>query len=130
VLSSNRGGYDRVGVPINDIHGWGNGQVQDFRQGSNGEGIVMQRNGSNEAYYTSGDIWRVYRDNGGPDDLAIPPATPLMMGMAIRLKALKERITRRPNGDTFIGSYVNGHLLPDDFFRVWREYDSVLRLQR
>lgn len=52
-----QGSYDRVGVPINDVHGWGNGQVQDFREGSNGEGIVMQRNGSNEAYYTSGDIW-------------------------------------------------------------------------
>ena len=119
------GGYDRVGIPTNDVHSWGNGLVQDFDHGSNGWGIVMKRHGSDRAYYTFGDIWRVYREQGGSTGkLGYPTSDFFDDGHGNTAQEFEtNRITRRPNGETFVGGYVNGHLLPGDFYSVWKKYN-------
>ncbi|MBD1895739.1 PA14 domain-containing protein [Coleofasciculus sp. FACHB-129] len=122
------GGYDRVGVPANDVHGWGNGVVQDFDGGANGWGILMKRHGSGTAYYTYGDIWKAYYDRGGaPGWLGYATSDIFDDGHGNTAQEFEgNRITRRPNGETFIGGYIAGHLLPDDFYRVWRDYKNTL----
>ena len=59
------GGYDRVGVPINNVYPWGNGVVQNFDYGANGRGVLIKRHDRNTAYYIFGKIWDTYLAQGG-----------------------------------------------------------------
>jgi murein DD-endopeptidase MepM/ murein hydrolase activator NlpD len=80
------GGYDRVGVPTNNVHLWGNGVVQDFDGGQNGWGILMRRHNTTVFYYVSGKIWEAYRntDNGAPGWLGYPTSDPFQEGGVTR----------------------------------------------
>ncbi|MEG4518666.1 PA14 domain-containing protein, partial [Microcoleus sp. AT9b-C5] len=80
------GGYDRVGVPTNNVHLWGNGYVQDFDGGANGWGILMRRHNTTVFYYVSGKIWEAYRntDNGAPGWLGYPTSDPFQEGGVTR----------------------------------------------
>ncbi|MCU0541979.1 MAG: PA14 domain-containing protein [Oscillatoriaceae cyanobacterium Prado104] len=80
------GGYDRVGVPINDVHWWGNGYVQDFDGGANGRGILMRRHDKPVFYYVSGKIWDAYLANerGAEGWLGYPTSDPVREGGVIR----------------------------------------------
>ncbi|MEG4225743.1 PA14 domain-containing protein [Microcoleus sp. N9_B2] len=90
------GGYDRVGVPTNNVHLWGNGVVQDFDGGANGWGILMRRHNTTVFYYVSGKIWEAYRntDNGAPGWLGYPTSDPFEEG----------GVTRQ----NFEGGYITG----------------------
>ncbi|MCT7969173.1 PA14 domain-containing protein [Laspinema sp. D1] len=118
------GGYDRVGLPINDVHLWHHGYVQDFDYGQNGRGILMRRHNTTTFYYVHGKIWDTYLKEGGPAKLGYPTNDPFNDGHGNTAQEFENhRITRRPNGETFLGGYVNGHLLPGDFYRVWKQYN-------
>ncbi|MEG5035139.1 CHAP domain-containing protein [Microcoleus sp. AT3-D2] len=79
------GGYDRVGVPSNNVHLWGNGVVQDFDGGANGWGILMRRHNTTVFYYVSGKIWDAYRNEGGaPGWLGYPTSDPFEEGGVTR----------------------------------------------
>jgi murein DD-endopeptidase MepM/ murein hydrolase activator NlpD len=58
------GGASIVGAPINNVHPWGNGYVQDFRGGTEGSGIVMKSNADN-SYWIGGSFWNGYLAAGG-----------------------------------------------------------------
>ncbi|MBE9185527.1 peptidoglycan DD-metalloendopeptidase family protein [Microcoleus sp. LEGE 07076] len=90
------GGYDRVGVPTNNVHLWGNGVVQDFDGGANGWGLLMRRHNTTVFYYVSGKIWEAYRntDNGAPGWLGYPTSDPFEEG----------GVTRQ----NFEGGYITG----------------------
>ncbi len=60
------GGASVVGTSYNQVHIWGDANVQDFNGGAEGRGILMQRNGTNTAYWISGDIWEKYYSVQGP----------------------------------------------------------------
>ncbi|MCT7957913.1 PA14 domain-containing protein [Laspinema palackyanum] len=118
------GGYDRVGLPINDVHLWHHGYVQDFNHGKNGRGILMRRHNTTTFYYVHGKIWDTYFKEGGPAKLGYPTSDSFNDGHGNTAQEFENhRITRRPNGETFLGGYVNGHLLPGDFYRVWKKYN-------
>ena len=79
------GGYDRVGVPTNEVHLWGNGVVQDFDGGANGWGILMRRHDTTVFYYVFGKIWDAYRNEGGaPGWLGYPTSDPFQEGGVTR----------------------------------------------
>ncbi|GGA18244.1 hypothetical protein CYANOKiyG1_32640 [Okeania sp. KiyG1] len=65
VAFNKHGGYEKVGLPINDVHSWGSGYVQDFDHGANGRGILMRRHNTTTFYYLHGKIWDTYLANGG-----------------------------------------------------------------
>ena len=66
-------GYDRnsgaskLGYPINKVHRWGNGYIQDFRGGDGYEGAIMQPDDVNCAYAVYGSIWSKYLILGGAE---------------------------------------------------------------
>ncbi|MGB3532201.1 MAG: PA14 domain-containing protein [Microcoleaceae cyanobacterium] len=118
------GGYDRVGLPINDVHPWHHGYVQDFNHGKNGRGILMRRHHTKTFYYVHGKIWDTYLKQGGPTKLGYPTGDRFNDGHGNTAQEFEHhRITRRPNGETFLGGYVNGHLVPGDFYRVRKKYN-------
>jgi len=53
-------GYELFGEPINEVHEWGNGLIQDFRKDGN-ELAIMQPDGVNKAYAIYGAIWLKYK---------------------------------------------------------------------
>ncbi|WP_227789267.1 PA14 domain-containing protein [Nodularia sp. LEGE 04288] len=118
-----QGGYDRVGVPVNDVKTWfGFDLVQDFKGGANGDGIIIRQDINSEAYYVYGDIWRVYLENQNVP-LGYPTSNVFDDGHGnIAQNFGDRRITRRGNGETFIGGYVNGYRLDGEFFWVWNQY--------
>jgi surface antigen/pimeloyl-ACP methyl ester carboxylesterase/uncharacterized protein with LGFP repeats len=77
------GGYDRVGLPINDVHGWHHGYVQDFDHGKNGRGILMRRHNTNAFYYIHGKIWDTYLKAGGPTKFGYPTGDARDIGKGI-----------------------------------------------
>ncbi len=54
------------GYPYGTVHDWGNVRIQDFRQGSWGEGAIIvtaDKNGS--GFLIAGNHWKAYKDFGG-----------------------------------------------------------------
>ena len=62
------GGNSPVGCPINTVHGWFNGQAQDFMGGAGGKGALMKPDGSSFAAWIHGAIWNYYEIHGGPNN--------------------------------------------------------------
>jgi len=58
--------YVYAGVPVNYVHRWGPGWVQDFCGGRYGDTIIMLRDGSTKAYCIWGANWSLYRRNPMP----------------------------------------------------------------
>lgn len=50
-----------LGCPINDVHRWCNGYIQDFRGGGGNESAIMLPDGISEAYAVYGSIWQKYK---------------------------------------------------------------------
>jgi uncharacterized protein with LGFP repeats/pimeloyl-ACP methyl ester carboxylesterase len=117
------GGYDKVGFPDNEVHEWSHrGVVQDFEGGENGDGIIMNADGDEKAYYLSGKIWDTYVDVGGPGELGYPTSDPFDDGHGNTAQEFQEnRITRLSSGETFVGGYINGYRIPEDFYRVRKD---------
>lgn len=59
------GGSARIGNPINEVHGWGNGCIQDFRGGLSAEAAIMQANCRGPAYFVIYGQWRYIVSNWG-----------------------------------------------------------------
>jgi len=59
------GGAEVLGDPINKVHRWWDGYIQDFRGGEGYEGAIMQPDGINSAYAIYGAIWAKYLVLGG-----------------------------------------------------------------
>jgi len=59
------GGSSVLGSPINNVHPWGDGHIQDFDGGSDGRGGIMKSNANDNSYWVSGDFWNKYLDTGG-----------------------------------------------------------------
>ena len=59
------GGSSILGYPINKVHQWWDGYIQDFRGGEGYEGAIMQPDGENDAYAIYGAIWAKYLSKGG-----------------------------------------------------------------
>lgn len=55
----NRGGQaNRIGRPVNTVHSWGSGCVQDFRGGYSAQSAIMQRNCIGPAYFVIYGQWK------------------------------------------------------------------------
>ncbi|GEM_PF-646607 len=50
-----------LGTPVNEVHRWGNGWVQDFSGGRYGPGIIMLSDGGRDAYSIWGGDWDLYK---------------------------------------------------------------------
>jgi hypothetical protein len=60
------GGSSRIGNPINSVHGWNAGCIQDFRGGLSGEAAIMQANCRGPAYSVIYGQWKyIVRTWGG-----------------------------------------------------------------
>ena len=59
------GGTSILGYPINNVHRWGNGYIQDLRGGEGYEGAIMQLDDTSSAYAVYGSIWARYLTLGG-----------------------------------------------------------------
>jgi len=59
------GGAAILGYPVNRVHWWMSGYIQDFRGGEGYEGAIMQPNDVNSAYAVYGSIWSKYLVMGG-----------------------------------------------------------------
>jgi len=59
------GGEPNLGNPINRVHWWENGYIQDFHGGEGYEGAIMQPDGVNDAFAIYGAIWAKYLSMGG-----------------------------------------------------------------
>ena len=59
------GGSTVLGYPINKVHRWWDGYIQDFRGGEGYKGAIMQPDGINDAYAIYGAIWAKYLSMGG-----------------------------------------------------------------
>ena len=61
------GGALIIGNPINKVHRWGNGYIQDFRGGEGYEGALMEPDGAKDVYAVYGSIWSKYLVLGGAE---------------------------------------------------------------
>jgi uncharacterized protein with LGFP repeats len=60
------GGSGRIGNPINSVHGWNGGCIQDFRGGLSGEAAIMQAGCKGPAYFVIYGQWKyIVRTWGG-----------------------------------------------------------------
>ncbi|MDZ8055268.1 MAG: polymorphic toxin type 44 domain-containing protein [Aulosira sp. ZfuCHP01] len=59
------GGTASLGSPINNVHPWGNGYIQDFTGGSDGKGGIMKSNANDNSYWVGGDFWNKFLEIGG-----------------------------------------------------------------
>jgi hypothetical protein len=59
------GGSTILGYPINKVHRWWDGYIQDFQGGEGYEGAIMQPDGVNDAFAVYGAIWAKYLSKGG-----------------------------------------------------------------
>jgi predicted outer membrane repeat protein len=59
------GGSAVLGYPINKVHRWWDGYIQDFHGGDGYEGAIMQPDGIDSAYAIYGAIWAKYLSKGG-----------------------------------------------------------------
>jgi len=63
---SRGGGSGRIGTPINAVHRWNAGCIQDFRGGLSGEAAIMQANCRGPAYFVIYGQWKyIVRTWGG-----------------------------------------------------------------
>jgi predicted chitinase len=60
------GGTAVIGGKTNEVHVWGQGEVQDFEVSRTNRSIIMKLNGSDKAYVVSGDMFEKYYRAQGP----------------------------------------------------------------
>lgn len=54
------------------MHGWGQGDCQDFIKRDGSQGCIMLKDGATTAYWVHGAIWATYASRGGPDKFGYP----------------------------------------------------------
>jgi|GEM_PF-6797858 len=59
------GSIEQLGSPLNNIHPWGDGYVQDFQGGNDGRGSIMKSNANDYSYWVGNEFWNVYSGTGG-----------------------------------------------------------------
>jgi hypothetical protein len=59
------GGIPALGYPINNVHRWGSGYIQDFREGTEGSGGIMKSDANDNSYWVGGDFWSTFLNTGG-----------------------------------------------------------------
>ncbi|MEH2060379.1 MAG: Calx-beta domain-containing protein [Nostoc sp.] len=58
------GGSSFLGSPINNVHSWGDGYIQEFSGGSDGKGGIMKSNANDNSYWVGGDFWNKFIEVG------------------------------------------------------------------
>jgi surface antigen len=66
------GDMDDLGYPLNNVHPWENGYVQDFDGGVAGRGAIMKSNANDNSYWVGGQVWQKFLDLGGANYLGYP----------------------------------------------------------
>ncbi|MGB3510280.1 MAG: PA14 domain-containing protein, partial [Microcoleaceae cyanobacterium] len=66
------GAIEELGYPINNVHPWENGYIQDFEGGAAGRGGIMKANGESNSYWVGGKIWDKFFGIGGARYLGYP----------------------------------------------------------
>jgi beta propeller repeat protein len=69
------GGSTILGYPVNKVHRWQSGYIQDFHGGEGYEGAIMHPDGVNESFAVYGCIWSKYLIMGGAGGPLGYPAT-------------------------------------------------------
>ncbi|NEU76052.1 LysM peptidoglycan-binding domain-containing protein [Hassallia byssoidea VB512170] len=69
------GGTASLGSPINNVHSWGNGYIQDFTGGSDGKGGIMKSNANDNSYWVGGDFWNKFVEAGGAGGILYYPTS-------------------------------------------------------
>ncbi len=94
VAAYNRNGGEAVlGCPINDVHRWGDGRIQDLRKGA-AESAVMLEDGRSRAFVVLGAIWATYayREGGATGYLGYPRSDELGRASGVsRCRAVIQR---------------------------------------
>ncbi|NJO31707.1 MAG: peptidoglycan DD-metalloendopeptidase family protein [Richelia sp. SL_2_1] len=69
------GGSSVLGSPINNVHPWENGYIQDFSGGSDYKGGIMKSNANDNSYWVGGDFWNKFLDTGGAGNILKYPTS-------------------------------------------------------
>ena len=59
------GGSTTLGYPTNDVHPWGNGDIQDFKLKSGWQSGIMRKKGSSAVFVVKGNLWKAYVGTSG-----------------------------------------------------------------
>ena len=63
------GGWKRAGSPVNNVHPWKDGHVQDFIGGADGKGAIMKSNANDESFWVGGNVWLKYLETNGAEGI-------------------------------------------------------------
>ncbi|MEO0331536.1 MAG: PA14 domain-containing protein, partial [Bacteroidota bacterium] len=63
------GGIESLGRPLDRVHAWGNGYIQDFLGGPAGRGGIMKSNANDNSFWVGGDIWSAFTKASGANGL-------------------------------------------------------------
>jgi hypothetical protein len=69
------GGSSVLGSPINNVHPWSDGYIQDFSGGSDYKGGIMKSNANDNSYWVGGDFWNKFLDTGGAGNILKYPTS-------------------------------------------------------
>jgi outer membrane protein assembly factor BamB len=92
------GGSSILGYPVNRVHRWGNGYIQDFQGGEGYGGAIMHPDGINYAYAIYGSIWSKYLALGGAEGALGYPSTDELEGSASSITGARCRYNKFKGG--------------------------------
>jgi hypothetical protein len=69
-----KGNIHDLGYPINNLHTWEKGEIQDFKLPNGQQSGIMQKQGSNEFYVVKAGCWTAFTSSkiGGPKGIGYP----------------------------------------------------------
>ena len=112
------GGASVLGDPINKVHRWGNGYIQDFQGGGGYEGAIMQPDGVNCAYVVYGSIWSKYLILGGAEGLLEYPSTDELEGSVSSITGARCRYNKFKGG-AIVHRKASGHCEAKTVYLGW-----------
>jgi len=120
------GGALILGHPVNEVHRWWDGYIQDFRGGKGYEGAIMQPDGMNSAYAIYGAIWAKYLVLGGAGGLLGYPLTDETEGPRSSVSNARCRYNRFQGGAVVYREPIGGYegktvFLGHGIFNKWEE---------
>jgi len=120
------GGSTILGYPVNKVHDWWGGYIQDFRGGEGWEGAIMQPDGVNSAYAIYGGIWAKYLVLGGAGQSLGYPLTDETEGPASYITRARCRYNKFEGGAIVHRKAEAGYesktvFLGDGIFNRWEE---------
>jgi Tfp pilus assembly protein PilX len=120
---NSNGGTVRLGDPLNKVHSWGNGWIQDFRGGLAYQGAIMLPYGGNSAYAVYGDIWSKYLSLGGATGSLGYPQTSETTGPQSTLTGALSRYNRF-NGGVIVHRKATASVVAKTSFLGWGIYNK------